>query len=115
MKEVDILRLSPGTHTPSAVPLPYGGSPHVGSGHGRPEGGKVIAGIQLMVDALVGLPQLLLDHALARIASTSRWPNPAGQLPEFGGGPSNIQRLLGLVGPLDREKSVETERGGEQR
>ncbi|CAL1683015.1 unnamed protein product [Lasius platythorax] len=26
-----------------------------------------------MVDALVGLPQLLLDHALARIARTSRW------------------------------------------
>lgn len=52
-----------------------------------PEGGKVIAGIQLMADAaLLGLPQLLLDRALARIRT---WcarrvgPERTGRFPEI--------------------------------
>lgn len=96
MKEVDTLRLSPSTPPPPSPSHTWRPHMYVGSGHGRPEGGKVIAGIQLMVDALVGLPQLLLDHAPARIAHTSRWPNPVGHhrnLAEVQ--TTHTQRLLG--------------------
>lgn len=86
------------THPLCRPPSIRGGRSHmyVSSGHGRPEGGKVIAGIQLMVDALVGLPQLLLDHAPARIARTSRWPNPVGHHRNFAEvQTTHTQRLLG--------------------